>query len=237
MTALPPPIPVGLRRPARSRRRRRLALLVLAPLALLVLPAWRVSEVRVQACDGIPPAVVAGLEGLAGTPVALIDLEWVRRCLEVWPGVRDVEVRLSMPGTLNVRAYAERPAGSVRVAGGWHAVCADGSGGPRLAGPRAPVLEGLDMSPAALRTALAVAERVAGETGLTAASVRRILPGDLEVTLVRGSGEGRPLVAHVAARASAGELRWAALLRGGEVAAVGWVDAREDDRLVLGGNG
>ena len=61
------------------------------------------------------------------TPVALLDLGWVRAHVESWPGVSSVEVALELPATLRVVASRAVVEASRPVGRGWHAVAADGS--------------------------------------------------------------------------------------------------------------
>jgi len=211
--------------------------LLVIPLALALLPRWQVKKVDIQRCPGVPERLGGTLMSLVGTPVVLLDLDWVRNAVDVWPGVAGVEVRLKRLGTLSVKAYAAGVAGSLAVGRGWRAVCPDGTLGPRLDARRDPVLVNFPRRPERLREGLSVAERLARELGRPVESVRRVMPDDFEVVFARRPGDRRPFAVHVAARASGGERMMGAMVRSGALQDIGWADLRQEDRLVVGGQG
>ncbi len=239
MTALPPPFPARLRpAPSRRRRIRRRVLLALAGLgaATALALAWRVDRVEVSACDAVPAGTVASLRALEGSPVLLLSLDRVRRQLEIWPGVVAVEARLVLPGTLRVTARPAVAAGSLRWARGWRAVAPDGRTGVRIEAPLRPELVGFSADPREVRQGLVVAQRLERASGFAVRRVRRILPGDLEVTLVDAEGEVTAVV-HVTPEGTAAETWWTARLAAGREARGSRADLRWADRVVVGGSG
>lgn len=235
MAPLPPPFPDGLRHRPRPRRRprRRLATLALLPVLLVPAPLWRVRTVQVDA-PGVPAVTAAALAALEGTSPLLLDLAWVRRQVDAWPEVGEVQVQLELPGVLRVRALQAVAVACFASGRGWHGVTADGRTAGRLAVPHGPILEGFAADPAALRGGLAAAQRLAAALGGEVRSVRHILPDDLELTL-QMPGAPAPLVLHVLPGGGASERRYAELVRAGSLPAAGWADLRLPDRLVIGG--
>jgi hypothetical protein len=220
----------------RSRRGPRLrvalAVLVLAG-ALWLAGTWRVDAVSLQTCAGLPASAAEDLRALRGEWVPAVDLHWVRRQVERWPGVGAVDVELRLPGTLVVRATDEGVCASFPVASGWRAVACDGSPGRRIERPRAPVLLGFGGSASELRRGLAVGRRLAGAAGERVARVRRVTPTDFEVALA-GSPDGRgPAVLRVLPDGSPGEAWWLRERAAGR--APRWADLRFTDRVVVGG--
>jgi len=233
VSTLPPPFPVVLRRPRQKRVRAWLRWLPLG--AAVVLPLtlmWRVQAVQIQACPALPASACSSLRQLVGTPVVLLDLGRVRDSIRAWPGVKAVEVRLEVPGTVQVTAHAAEVAGSVRAGSGWRAVCADGRIGAALSEPQSPVLAGFGADAGELGPALEVGRRLRRETGLVVRRLRRILPDDLEAQLSDSAG-GASYRVHVVPGGSAAELAWCRMLRGG--GAGPWADLRGDMRMVIGG--
>jgi len=220
-------------RPVRRRRRR-----VVAPVALVaglaVLPLWRVDSVEVRPCPGVPSQVLDALGDLEGEPVWAIDLDDVRRRLEVWPAVAGVEVRLELPGRLLVRMRPHRIAGSVRVGRGWRGVTADGGWAGPLPGPVAPIVDGRADGPDERRRALAAARRLESATGREVLMARAVTPSDLEVRLAPTADDPLGLVARVAPRETAAERWWSEQVAAGRPPSR-WADLRWDDRLVVGG--
>ncbi|HHQ48752.1 MAG TPA: hypothetical protein ENK19_07700 [Acidobacteria bacterium] len=229
----------GRLRPATARRTRRVRRRVLAATALAgVITAglllWRVGTVSVSAFPGFPDPALRSLRSLEGTPVVLLSLREARRLAAVWPGVASVEARLELPGRLAVTVHRAAIAGCVPTGRGWHAVGNDGALGLRLRRPVPPVLQGFAPDPDALREGLAVARRVTEESGRSVVSVRRILPGDLEIELA-DDAKGT-VVVHVRPEPSGAERWWMARLEEGRAPGT-WADLRRDDRLTVGGAG
>jgi len=224
--------------PSRRRRIRRRVVLALAGLgaATALALGWRVDRVEVSACDAVPAGTVASLRALEGSPVLLLSLDWVRRQLEIWPGVVAVEARLVLPGTLRVTARPAVAAGSLRWTRGWRAVAPDGRTGVRIEAPLRPELVGFSADPREVRLGLVVAQRLERASGFAVRRVRRILPGDLEVTLVDAGGEVTA-VAHVTPEGTAAETWWTARLAAGREARGSRADLRWADRVVVGGSG
>jgi len=231
MTRFAPPFPDRLRQRVVRRRRRWPVALILVPCLLLPLPWWRIEAVYVETCPGIPQQARLSLESLVGTCPLSLDLDWVRDQLEVWPGVAAVDVHLELPGAMHVSAMPVVACGSVRVGDGWHAVASDGVLGASLETSMNPVLEGFGCLAPALRSALAVADRLQRATGATVLSIKRVMPGDLEVRIQTTSGgESTMRVGLVPTRS---EKTWCALAKAG-AAGGGWVDLRVDGRMVIG---
>lgn len=226
-------LPTRLRPAAAHRRRRsRLVTAALLPGLVALLPLWRVQAVDVDAAGALPPQAVATLESLRGASVLAVDLDDIRRRLEVVPGVAGVQVSLELPGTLHVTARPTSLCASVAVGRRWHGIdCSGALAGP-IDGPRAPVLHGFSHDPNRIRQALAVADRLAGATGATVESITWVMPDDYRASL-RFTRGGRPLqvLAQVQPRGSAAERYWCSRA----VAAdpdCSWVDLRSDRRLV-----
>lgn len=220
-------------RPAR-RRRRRLAAPVALVAGLAVLPLWRIDAVEVRACPGVPTQVLEALGELEGEPVWAVDLDDVRRRLEVWPAVAGVEVRLELPDRLLVRLRPHRTAGSVRIGHGWHGVTVDGDWAGPLATPMIPVIGGRVDDPDDRRRALAAARRVESATGRAVLAARAVTPSDLEMQLAATADDPTELTVHVTPRGTAAERWWSAQVASGG-APSRWADLRWDDRLVVGG--
>jgi hypothetical protein len=206
---------------------------VLLPLALAMLPMWRVQAVDVSRCKGLPEEVTSSLQDLVGRPAIAVSPQWVRHQLEIWPAVSAVEVRLELPATLHVAAEAADAHGSVPVGRRWHVVARGGSVGGALDQPLEPVLEGTQCRPESIRKALAVARRIEEAAVAKVELVREVTPADYLVRL-RPEGGGRTVVMHVRPEATAGEAYWCKKLAAGNATA-DWVDLRWDDRLVVGG--
>lgn len=229
-----PFLPDSVRPRAPRRRGRQPLAFLLAAVALpLLAPWWRLRTVEVTTCDGLPSSAVSALYGLEGQFALAVDPQRLAAGLEEWPAVAEVDVRLSLPGTLEVRATPVLPHGSVAVGRGFRAVAEDG----RLAGPLKgacePVLEGFPRDPPGLGKGLEIARRLGSTSGLEVRTVRLITPTDYEVRLESGRG-GRVFTVWVGAAASAAERYWCRRLAHGDEA-VGWVDLRQEDRVVVGG--
>ncbi len=224
--------------PPRSRRgfHLRLGLSLTAIAAVIWLAAsWRLQAVSVRTCPGLPAAVAEDLVDLRGQWVPTVDLQWVRRQAEQWPGIADVDVELQLPGTLVVRAAEEEYCGSIPVGTGWRAVSCDGRPGRRLQGPSPPILEGFGADEVRLRRGLAVGRRFAGGHRGSVLSVREVTPLDLEVRLRSQPGAGDPVTVRVLPGGSPTEAWW--LEKRTEGRAPLWADLRFDDRVVVGGLG
>lgn len=229
-------LPERLRpRAQRRRSRRSLLLLALLPAILALTPWWRVQAVDLDGCAGLPSEVTASLRQLVGRPALTVSPQWVRRQLEQWPEVAEVEVRLELPGTLRVAATRKAAHGSVAAGKRWHAITCDGELAGALDQPLEPVLEGVRCRPAEMRRALEVAGRCAQATGGRVETVREITPSDFELRLWPAGAE-RPVVLHLGPEPTASERYWFERIARGE-ARSSWADLRWNDRLVLGGVG
>lgn len=217
--------------PRRTSRRRFLLLAVLPPLVALLAPTWCVHRVEVTGDPALPAAARRSLATLVGTPVVLLDLDWVRNHVESWPGVSSVEVALELPATLTVAAGGVAVEGSRPVGGGWHGVAADGGLAGPLPGPQRPVLEGFAPRADDLLKGLEVARRLERSSGGTVDSVRRLTPADCRVSLRVGADEA-PVAVHVLPRETEAERFWCRQVRAGVLLAL-TSDLRSDRRLVL----
>ena len=217
----PPPFPDRLRlRPARRRSRRRVKLLAALPVLALTLPLWRVQAVEVRGGATLPAAARDALDDLVGTWTPALDLHRVRAQVVNWPAVGGADVRLELPGSVDVVVQPAVPVASVAIGSRWHGVAADG----RLA----RVLDHV--------VAPTLGDRVARVAGLAVDRVRQVMPDDFEVA-VRTSCEACPVaLVRVAARASRAEAVWAETIRDCDTVAP-WADARTDDRLVMSPGG
>ena len=74
-------------RPRPPRRRSAKPWMVLAVVAILPLmaPGWRVQAVEIEGCPGLPPEVTQSLQSLVGRFALMVDPQWIRRQVEVWP--------------------------------------------------------------------------------------------------------------------------------------------------------
>jgi len=175
------------------------------------------------------------MEALVGRSALAVNPRWVRRQLEVWPAVADVEVQLELPGTLRVTATPATALGSVAIGHGWHAVTSEGMVGGILENPVEPVLVGFPHRAIELRRGLGIAGRIAEASGMRVEAVRTITPADYQLRL-RLPKSDRQVVVHVALEATAGEGYWCDRVSGGEQPPP-WADLRWDDRVVVGGKG
>jgi cell division septal protein FtsQ len=233
MSSQPLALPERLRpRPVRRRSRRRPTLLLVLLLCLLLpLPWWRLQRVEVTPCPGLPEVVRQELSDLAGTSPLALDLQWVRRQMEVWPGVAGVKVQLELPGSLYVTVRPAEVVGSVVIGQSWHGITGDGSFGCLLDEPQLPLLEGFGWAPAELRRGLAVAARVRQATGMTVGRARQVMPGDTELSLQVGTTQA-PVMIRVDADATEAERIWCDQVRQGWQPAP-WTDLRWQDRMVV----
>ena len=235
MTAAAPRFLPDRLRPRRPRRRprRRLALLTVVPAMLLALPQWQVGEVRVEGCPQLPPTAVRSLHELAGQPALGLDLDAIRDCVEIWPGVGEVAVELQLPGTVSIRAEAAITHGSVQVGRGWHGLDPDG----RLAGvvgvPLPPVLRGFAGGDTDRLRGLEAALRLEEATRGQVLEIHRVTPADYRVVLIPEDG-GEAMIVHVRPEGTVAERAWSARVAEGSMAEA-WADVRWQDRMVLGG--
>ena len=221
------------RPPRRRSRRPWLMLLALAALPITI-PWWRVQAIEVHGFPGLPAPVTRSLQDLVGGFPLLVDPQWVRQQVEVWPVVESVDVRLQLPGTLAVSATRVLPEGCLQVGRGWQAVAADGSLAGPLVAPHPPVLTGFSPRTHDLRRALEVARRLASASGGVTELVRFITPTDFEVE-VRLAG-GSTAIVHVQPSETAGERFWCERILEGDSTML-WADLRWDDRVIVGGAG
>jgi len=229
-------LPERLRPHAQRRRSRRsLLLIAVVPATLALTPLWRVQAVDLAGCASLPSEVTASLTQLVGRPALAVSPQWVRRQLEQWPEVAEVEVRLELPGTLRVSATRKPAQGSIAAGSRWRAVTSSGELAGSLDQPLEPVLDGVRCRPAEMRRALSVAERCATATGGRVESVREITPLDFELRLWPAGAE-QPIVLHLRPEPTAGERYWLERIARGEARSP-WADLRWDERLVLGGVG
>ncbi len=190
-----PPFPESVRRP--RTRRRRSGAVVPAVLVLLVLttllPRWTVRSVRLP--GNTPATLQRNLTSLEGFPLLWLDLGWIRHQVEAWPGMKDVEIRRGLDGTVDVRWDVCTVAGSVRTGVGWHGLCEDGTAGPRLDEPVAPVIEPPRGDVATVRRVLEAGDRLE-RLGLGPVTrLRIVLPGEIEAWTESGSRTVRVLAA------------------------------------------
>jgi len=226
-------LPERLRPPVAGRRSRRgFVLLTMVPVMLLVLPRWRIEEVRVDDCPPLPAAALDSLREVVGQPALGLDLEAVRDRVDVWPGVGEVQVELELPATIVVRARAVQPQGCVRVGRNWHGIDADGRFAGVVEGAVPPLLEGF-VGEADRGHGLASAHRIERATGGQVIGIRRITPADYRVLLVPTSGH-EAMVIHVRPQGTTSEAVWCAALAAGSVSQT-WADLRRPGRMVLGG--
>lgn len=204
--------------------------LALLPALLLPLGWWRVEQVVLEPCRAVPPSVQAGLSDLRGVSPLALDLRWVQRQVDAWPGVASVSVAFELPSTLRVQARPARPAGSIRLGRGWHAVAATGEPGERLEAPVWPVLEGFACVKESLRAGLEVGLRLQEASRLPTRRVRLVIPNDHEAVL--GPLGEPPVTVRVASEATTSEREWCEAVRAGARPAE-WTDLRQPNRLVI----
>jgi hypothetical protein len=226
-------LPDSLRPQMQSRRSRRgLALLSVVPFMMLAVPLWRVEQVRIDECPGLPQAAVASLQELVGQPAIGLDVRAIKERIEVWPGVGEVRVDFLLPGTVSVHAATAPTMASVRVGRNWHGVDADGGFTGRLQAPVQPVLDGFATA-VDRGHGLEAARRVEDATGVSVMKVQRITPSDYRVELAASDGSTVAVI-HVSPSGTAAEISWCAAFACGTVAQP-WADLRWADRIVVGG--
>ena len=219
--------------PPRRRSRRPLAGLALVATLPMAAPWWQVQAVEVTGFPGLPDSVIDTLQELVGRFPLAVDPQWVRRQVEVWPGVGTVDVRLEMPGTVHVNATAVSPQASVPRGVRWQAVALDGSLAGPLDRPKGPVLEEFPVDPVELRRGLEVARRVERATGGRVDAVRLVTPADYEVRLRLADGEQETVILILSGETE-GERYWCERAARGEPLPA-WADLRWHDRVVTGG--
>jgi hypothetical protein len=198
----------------------------------LAIPWWRVQAIEIDGFPGLPVTVTRSLEDLVGGFPLLVDPQWVRQQVEVWPVVESVDVRLQLPGTLSVSATRVAPEGCLPMGRGWQAVAADGTLAGPLESPHPPMLIGFSNRSQDLRRALDVARRLASASGGLTEAVRFVTPADFEVKL--RLADGSEAVVHVQPEETAGERFWCQRTLRGDTTML-WADLRWDDRVVAGG--
>jgi len=225
-----PPFPESVRRP-RTRSRRRggaAAAVALSALVLtLLLPRWTVRAVRFP--GDAPPALRAGLTALEGLPLLWLDLGWVRHQVEAWPGMKDVEIRRGLDGTVDVRWDRCTVAGSVRTGAGWHGLCEDGTAGPRLVRPIAPVLDPPRGDVATVRRVLEAGHRLERLGFGPVTRLRLVLPGEIEAWVAVEGASVRVLAALEGSPFETAACRIAVSRPG-----VAFLDVTAPDRVVVG---
>jgi len=218
----------------RKQRRPKVFFLRLAVAVVLLLPAvsyfWRIDSVDLSGAPDLPPCVRNNLNALEGTWIPGIDLQRIRGLVDCWPGVKDVEIGIRLPGCLWVRTTVPEIRGCLRVGRTWHAVYLSGRIGNRIDTPVDPVLRGFSGKPREIRKALKAGEWVSGATGGRVLEMRWITPEDLKV-VIEMAGRDRPLILDIfpeESPAETGNLQ--------EVVtnpAVVWADLRMSDRIVI----
>ena len=226
-------LPERLRPPVAGHRSRRgFVLLSMVPVLILIMPRWRVAEVRVDDYTRLPAAAVHSLRELVGQPAFGLDLEAVRDRVDVWPGIGEVQVELELPATIVVQVGAVKPRGCVRVGRNWHALDADGRFAGVLEAAVPPLLEGF-VGEADRGRGLAAVGRIEKAAGGRVTGIRRITPADYRVLLVPAGGY-EAVVIHVRQQGTPSEAAWCAALSAGSVSQT-WADLRRPDRMVVGG--
>lgn len=227
-------LPDRLRPTAPGMRRVRRGLLSLAvlPVVIAAAPLWRIQDVTVAACPGVPAEVVASLEALVGRPTVMVRLSEIRERLAHWPGVASVDVSLELPGSLVVTVRPCEVRGSIVGGDGWRAVHADGSIGATMAAPETPMLEGF-VSEGDRRQAVEVATRIERDSGLEVLAASWVTPDDLRIELADVTGDAVAVV-HVRPEGSAAESWWCERAARGELPGR-WSDLRSSSRVVIGG--
>jgi hypothetical protein len=225
-------LPERLRPPVSGRRSRRgFVLLTMVPVMLLVLPRWRVEEVRMDDLPRLPAVTVDYLRELVGQPAFGLDLEAIRDRVDVWPGVGEVRVEFELPATIVVRAGDVHPRGCVSIGRNWHGIDGDGRFVGVVEAPVPPVLEGF-VGDKDRGRGLTSARRIERATGGRVIGIRRITPADYRLVLVPVAGDD-DIVVHVRPQGTRSEATWCAALAAGSVSQT-WADVRRPDRMVLG---
>ncbi len=226
-------LPERLRPPVAGRRSRRgFVLLTMVPVMLLVLPRWRIEEVRMDDLPRLPAVTVDYLRELVGQPAFGLDLEAIRDRIDVWPGVGEVQVELELPATIVVRASDVQPRGCVWIGCNWHGIDGDGRFVGVVEAPVSPVLEDF-VGEKDRGRGLTSARRIENATGGRVTGIRRITPADYRLLLVPANGH-EDIVVHVRPQGTASEAAWCAALAAGSVSQT-WADVRRPDRMVVGG--
>ncbi len=237
MTPTPAFLPESLRPvPKKPRRRRRRKPLLLG-VALIVLGLisgglylWRVEEIRLESCPGLPSCVSKNLQSFRGAWIPTLDLDSLRRQVDCWPGIRKCEISLRLPGEIFIRAEADTVAASFRTGLSWRALSPRGEVGRRIERPFPPVLDGFPLLASEMRRGLNAGETLARKLHGKARALRWITPEDLEVSLELDDSAPPVTLRVDPGKDSAGE-RAVNYLR--KLKNVVWADLRQPDRIVI----
>ncbi|MCD4747757.1 MAG: hypothetical protein K8R59_00155 [Thermoanaerobaculales bacterium] len=227
------PQPKATSRPKTRHRLRYTVVILSIATVVAVLASWRVDAVLVESCSAIPASATADFNIMQGRWVPAVDLDWVRRQAERWPGVATVDVKLQLPGTLRVLAGPEDICGTLRVGAGWRAVSCDGTMGRRLEKPQKPVLEGFESAHQEVRRALAVGRRLAQGGEAEVLGISRLTPTDYEVRLIAKEGSDQVFTVRVYPTARPTEEWWFSARAAGTAPA--WADLRHPNRVISRG--
>ena len=223
-------------RPGTTRRKRNrrppltLATLLAVVFAGIALFNWRIDEVRIASCPGLPPCVAENFRALEGTWVPALDLEALQKLINCWPGIQNCDISLQLPGRLVIRASATPVAASIQTSRGWHAVSPEGEIGRSLDRAVFPVLENFPLEPAQLRRGLETGKRTAEALDGKVLLLRWISPDDIEIQLEFAHRE-KELYLHVLPEGGPAENWFYTHFENLEQTI--WADLRRPDRIVV----
>jgi len=224
---------------AKQRPRRQLVLLSFVPVLLLPMGWWKISEVELTPCAGLPAVVSEELSSLKGSAALMLDLAWVRQLAQSWPGVAAVDIRLELPGTLVVTTRAAPPRGTIAIGRSWHAITETGALGRVVDHPIHPVLKGFRLVDQELALGLKIGARLHRASSCEVQTVRLVTPSCFQVTLLPpsmiGDTDPLPVVIQVGAEATTAERWWSATVAAGTSPAP-WTDLRCDNRVITRGD-
>ncbi len=196
-----------------------------------LLNSWRLKAVDATGCAGLPPSAVVNLEDLRGRWIPTLDLNQVRRDVELWPGVAGVAVELKLPATLRIRALPDEICGSIPMGRTWRGITCNGTLSRRLGEPRLPLLLNFDGGGTELRSALSAANRLCDGTAGRLLSIRKITPSDYELTVSVGTHPEIHSIVKVTPQGTPSEQWWRTAALNGQAPA--WADLRFDHHVVI----
>jgi len=191
---------------------------------------WRVDSIEISACPALPPCAATNIGQLKGAWVPGLDLGWVRAQLETWPGIRDIEVRLELPGRLKIQVVPDKIRASIQIGLTFHALGSRGEIGQSLEPAEAPLLRNFPLHAPIIKRALDTGEDVAKKLGGRLLQIRWITPRDLQMKL-EIPGRTAPLILRIQPSGKPEENPFLDTLINDQK--ILWADLRRPDRVVV----
>jgi len=220
---------------ARHRKRHRVPVvpgLIILFLFLLIGGSflWRIDSIEISGCSALPSCAAANIQQLKGTWVPGLDLAWVRAQLETWPGIRDIEVRLELPGRLVIGTVPDEIRASIQIGNAWHAVNPRGDIGQSLDLAETPVLKDFPLQEPVIRQALDTGNNLVKKLGGRLLEIRWITPQDFQMKL-EVPGRSAPLLLRIQPTGKPEENPFIETLISNKK--ILWADLRRSDRVVI----